>query len=148
MAHVGLEIRYRRLLCWYPAAHRRDYALLAAGSVVAAALTRNFGYALFSLGGESLHAIVSLLAGLVVALLLLALWLSSAHGKRLALLFGVLAYGLLLMDGFIDGSGPWGADTVDGSVGQVLVIFLLAAVIYRTWRRSRSAAGGSGQGLA
>jgi hypothetical protein len=44
-------------------------------------------------------------------------------------------------------TGPWGADTVDGSVGQVLVIFLLAAVIYRTWRRSRSAAGGSGQGL-
>jgi hypothetical protein len=127
---------------------RRDWALLAAGSVVAAALTRNFGYALFSLGGESLHTIVSLLAGLVVALLLLALWLSSAHGKRLALLFGVLAYGLLLMNGFIDGSGPWGADTVDGGVGQVLVILLLAVVIYRTWRRSRSAAGGSGPGLA
>jgi hypothetical protein len=126
---------------------RRDWALLAAGSVVAVALTRNFGYTLFSLGGESLHAIASLLAGLVVALLLLALWLSSAHGKRLALLFGVLAYGLLLADGFIDGTGPWGADTVDGSVGQVLVIFLLAAVIYRTWRRSRSAAGGSGEGL-
>jgi hypothetical protein len=127
---------------------RRDWALLAAGSVVAAALTRNFGYALFGLGGESLHAIASLLAGLVVGLLLLALWLSSAHGKRLALLFGVLAYGLLLMNGFIDGSGPWGADTVDGAVGQVLVILLLAAVIYRTWRRSRSAAGGSGPGLA
>jgi len=29
----------------------------------------------------------------------------------------------------------------------VLVIFLLAAVSYRTWRGSRSAAGGSGQGL-
>jgi len=55
-------------------------------------------------------------------------------------LFGVMAYGLLLMDGLIDESGPWGADTIDGSVGQVLVIFLLAAVIYRTWRRSRSAA--------
>jgi hypothetical protein len=126
----------------------KDWALLAAGSVVAAALTRNFGYALFSLGGESLHAIASLLAGFAVALLLLALWLSSEHGKRLALLFGVLAYGLLLMNGFIDGSGPWGADTVDGAVGQVLVILLLAVVIYRTWRRSRSAAGGSGPGLA
>ncbi|HTZ28394.1 MAG TPA: hypothetical protein VMC83_30635 [Streptosporangiaceae bacterium] len=127
---------------------RRDWALLAAGSVVTAALTRSFGYALFSLGGESLRAIASLLTVLVVALLLLALWLSSPHGKRLALLFGVLAYGLLLVNGFIDGSGAWGADTVDGAVGQVLVILLLAAVIYRTWRRSTSAAGGSGPGLA
>jgi hypothetical protein len=126
---------------------RQGWALLAAGSAVAAVLTQNFGYVLYSLGGESLHRIASLLAGLVVGLLLLVLWLSSAHGKRLALLFGVLAYGLLLMDGFIDGGGPWGADTINGAVGQVLVIFLLAVVIYRTWRRSRSAAGGSGDGL-
>lgn len=127
---------------------RRDWALLAAGSVAIAALTRDFGFVLFSLGGESLHRIASLLAGLVVVLLLVAVWLSSAHAKRMALLFGVLAYGLLLRDGFIDGAGPWGADTITGSAGQVLVIFLLAAVIYRTWRRSRSAAGGSGEGLA
>jgi hypothetical protein len=126
---------------------RQGWALLAAGSAAAAVLTQNFGYVLYSLGGESLHRIASLLAGLVVGLLLLVLWLSSAHGKRLALLFGVLAYGLLLMDGFIDQGGPWGADTVNGAVGQVLVIFLLAVVIYRTWRRSRSAAGGSGDGL-
>jgi len=126
---------------------RREWALLLAGSAVAAALTPDFGFILFKAGGESLHRNASLLAGLVVVLLLLALWLSSAHGKRLAFLFGVLAYGLLLMDGLIDESGPWGADTINGSVGQVLVIFLLAAVIYRTWRRSRSAAGGSGQSL-
>jgi hypothetical protein len=127
---------------------RRDWALLAAGSAVAAALTSDFGVVLYKLGGESLHRNGMLLAGLVVVLLLLALWLSSAHGKRLAVLFGVLAYGLLLMDGLIDGSGPWDADTINGSMGQVLVIFVLAAVIYRTWRRSRSAAGGSGQSLA
>ena len=126
---------------------RRDWALLAAGSAATAALTRDFGFALFDLGGESLHRIASLLAGLVVVLLLLAVWLSSAHGKRMALLFGVLAYGLLLTDGFIDGSGPWAADTITGSAGQVLVIFLLAGIIYRTWRRSMSAAGGSGEGL-
>src|SRR5579872_2423976 len=124
---------------------RREWALLVAGSAAAAALTRDFGFVLFKAGSESLHRNASLLAGLVVVLLLLALWLSSAHGKRLAFLFGVLAYGLLLMDGFIDDSGPWGADTINGSAGQVLVIFLLAAVIYRTWRRSRSAAGGSDQ---
>lgn len=126
---------------------RREWALLAAGSAVAAALTRDFGWVWFYLGGESLHRNGSLLAGLVVVLLLLALWLSSAHGKRLAFLFGVLAYGLLLMDGLIDGTGPWDADTINGSVGQVLVFVVLAAVIYRTWRRSRSAAGGSGQSL-
>jgi hypothetical protein len=133
--------RGRRLM------RRRDWALLAAGSVVAAALTRGWGSVLFQLGGESLHRNALLLAGLVVVVLLLALWLSSAHGKRLALLFGVLAYGLLLMDGLIDESGPWGADTVNGSVGQVLVIFLLAAVAFTTWRRSRSAAGRSGESL-
>lgn len=126
---------------------RREWALLAAGSAVAAALTRNFGFVLFYLGGESLHRNGSLLAGLVVVLLLLALWLSSAHGKRLAFLFGVLAYGLLLMDGLIDGTGPWDATTINGSVGQVLVFVVLAAVIYRTLRRSGSAAGGSGQSL-
>lgn len=126
---------------------RREWALLAAGSAVAAALTRDFGWVLFYLGGASLHRNGSLLAGFVVVLLLLALWLSSAHGKRLAFLFGVLAYGLLLTDGLIDGTGPWDADTINGSVGQVLVFVVLAAVIYRTWRRSRSAAGGSGQSL-
>jgi hypothetical protein len=125
---------------------RREWALLAAGSAVAAALTRDFGSVLFYFGGESLHRNGSLLAGLVV-LLLLALWPSSAHGKRLALLFGVLAYGLLLMDGLIDEGGAWGAATINGSVGQVLVFVLLAAVIDRTWRRSRSAAGGSGESL-
>jgi hypothetical protein len=126
---------------------RRDWALLAAGTAAAATLTSDSGGVLLAAGGESLHRNASLLAGLVVVLLLLALWLSSAHGKRLAFLFGLLAYGLLLMDGLIDGGGPWGAATINGSAGQVLVIFLLAAVIYRTWRQSRSAAGGSGQSL-
>ncbi len=125
----------------------RDWVLLAAGSAAAAALSRGFGFVLFQLGGESLHRNASLLAGLAAVLLLLVMWLSSAHGKRLALLFGVLAYGLLLTDGFIDHSGPWGADTISGSAGQVLVIFLLAAVIYRTWRRPRPAAGGSRESL-
>ncbi len=125
---------------------RGDWALVAAGSVVAAALTSDFGFVMLKLGGESLRRNALLLAGLAAVVLLMAPWLSSAHGKRLALLFGVLAYGLLVLDGLIDEGGPWGADTINGAVGQVLVIFLLAAVIYRTWRRSiRSAAGGSGE---
>ena len=124
---------------------RREWALLAAGSALAAVLTRDFGLLLWDLGGESLHRNASLLAVLVAVLLLLALWLHSAPGKRLALLFGVLAYGLLLTEGFIDGSGPWDADTIIGSAGQVLVICVLTAVAYRTWRRSRPAAGGPGE---
>ncbi len=126
---------------------RREWALLAAGSAVAAALTSDFGGVWYRLGGEFLHRNAMLLTLIVVVFLLLALWLSSAHGKRLALLFGVLAYGLLLADGLIDESGPWNADTINGSVGQVLVILVLAAVIYRTWRRSRTDAGRSGQSL-
>jgi len=124
---------------------RREWALLAAGSALAAVLTRDFGSVLYDLGGESLHRNASLLAVLVAVLLLLALWLTSAPGKRLALLFGVLAYGLLLTDGLIDGSGPWDAATVNGSAGQVLVICVLTAVAYRTWRRSRPAAGEPGE---
>jgi hypothetical protein len=54
---------------------------------------------------------------------------------------------LLLVDGMIDGTGPWDAATINGSVGQVLVIFLLAAVIYQTWRRSGPAAREPGQSL-
>lgn len=123
---------------------RRAWLVLAAGSALAAALTRNLGWVL-SLGRESLHRNASLLAVLVVVLLLLALWLTSAPGKRLALLFGVLAYGLLLTDGLIDGSGPFEAATINGSAGQVLVACVLTAVAYRTWRRSRSAAGASNQ---
>jgi hypothetical protein len=125
---------------------RREWAMLAAGSALAATLTRDFGSVLYSLGGGSLHADASLLAVLVVVLLLLALWLTSASGKRLMLLFGVLAYGLLLTDGLIDESGPWDAATVNGSAGQVLVACVLTAVAYRTWRRSKPAAGGSGEG--
>lgn len=126
---------------------RRGRAVLAAGSALAAALTRDSGSVLY-FGGESLHRNASLLAGLAAAVLLLGLWLTSAPGKRLALLFGVLAYGLLLADGFIDGSGPWDADTVNGSAGQVLVICVLTAVAHRTWRRSRAAAGGPGKSPA
>ncbi|HUB39698.1 MAG TPA: hypothetical protein VMA72_12675 [Streptosporangiaceae bacterium] len=124
---------------------RRDWALLAVGSMAAAALTRDFSFVPFRFGGEGLRLTFLLLAGLAVVVLLVVLWLSSAHGKRLALLFGVLAYGLLVMDGLIDEGGPWGADTINGAAGQVLVLVLLAAVTYRTWRRSRSAAGGSGE---
>jgi hypothetical protein len=123
---------------------RRGWAVLAAGSALAAALTPDSGSLLY-FGGESLHRGASLLTGLVAALLLLALWLTSAPGKRLALLFGMLAYGLLLTDGFIDGSGPGNAYTVNGSAGQVLVICVLTAVAYRTWRRSGTAAGGPGE---
>lgn len=122
---------------------RRAWPALAAGSALAAAVTPDLSSVL-SLGRESLHRNASLLAVLVAVSLLLALWLTSAPGKRLALLFGVLAYGLLLTDGLI-GGGPGGAATINGSAGQVLIACVLTAVAYRTWRRSRSAAGGSGQ---
>ena len=57
---------------------RRGWAVLAAGSALAAVLTRDFGFLLYDLGGESLHRNASLLAVLVAVLLLLALWLHSA----------------------------------------------------------------------
>jgi len=124
---------------------RRDWALVAVGSAAAALLTLNFD-AVLQRGGWDVYVVGVTLAGIVAGLLLLVLWLSSAHGKRLALLFAVLGYGLLLSDGFIDRSGSWGADTVNGAAGQVVVLCLVAAVCYRTWRRSRSATGGPGQG--
>jgi hypothetical protein len=128
---------------------RRHWVYLAAGSVGGAALTLRLSiFFVNSPVQPSLLAPLAATAAAVVMLLLLAAWLSSPHGKRLAVLFGVLAFpALLKLAEYYGIQGPRGANIyVPGS--EALVLCLLAVVIYRTRRRTKSAGGGSGEGVA
>jgi hypothetical protein len=84
-------------------------------------------------------ALIGATAAAAVVLLILAAWLSSAHGKRLAVLFGVLAFpALMKLAEYYGLHGPTPANVyVPGS--EALVLCLLAVIIYRTRRRAKSA---------
>jgi hypothetical protein len=90
-----------------------------------------------------------------VLLVLLAAWLTSALGKRMAVLFGVLAFPALLQlaEDFVTGSWPFrpGSATeldVLVPVGEAGVVCLLALIVYRTRRRAKSAGDGPGSAPA
>ncbi len=82
---------------------RRHWALLAVGAVAAAAITGNYAF-LSGTGGRlpdggswwsgnvTVVTSIHVTGAAVVVIVLLAVWLSSATGKRLAVLFAVLAY--------------------------------------------------------
>jgi hypothetical protein len=128
---------------------RRHWAYLAAGSLVGAALMWRLNvFALFA-QAWLLHLFDASAAGAVVLALVLV-WLSSAHGKRLAVLFGVLSFAALLQlaESYFDGPGGLAAANVVAPASEALVICVLAAIVYRTLRRAKSAAGGSGDGAA
>lgn len=90
----------------------------------------------------------------VVLILLLAAWLSSATGKRLAVLFAVIAYPglvtvLLHYIAYRWPSADWGYEGLGlPAVLQLLVVCAPAAIMYRARRRARSFGGGSDEGLA
>jgi hypothetical protein len=92
----------------------------------------------------------------VVLILLLAAWLSSPMGKRLAVLFAVIAYPVLVtvLLHYIDyrwpSAGYWGygnLPTLPAVLG-LLVVCAPAAITYRARRRVRSFGSGSDEGLA
>ena len=126
----------------------RHWVYLAAGSVGGAALTLRLSVFVSTPIRPSLLALLAAAAAAAVVLLLLTAWLSSAHGKRLAMLFGMLAFpALLQLAEYCGLQGPTAATVyVPGS--EALVLCLLAVIIYRTRRRAKSAGGGSGQGVA
>ena len=103
---------------------------------------------IFPQGGPSFYNLVAAATTAAVVLALVAAWLSSAHGKRLAVLFGVVAFSALLELAlqYLIPDGPSGlaAANLPLPACEVLVLCVLAAIIYRTWRRGRSAAGGPG----
>jgi hypothetical protein len=158
----------------------RHWALLAVAAVAAAALTAAFlppaivatelpfeGSAglhfggLARTGGEwaaftTMDPFPITKAGAAVALiLLLAAWLSSPMGKRLAVLFAVIAYPGLesVLLHYIDyrwpSAGEWGYEGLGlPAVLELLVVCAPAAIMYRARRRARSFGSSSNAGLA
>jgi hypothetical protein len=146
---------------------RRHWACLAAGSVAGAALIGQLsaasagsvkvalaaaasltGIAVINQpGGLLLSELLGATAAAAVVLLLAAAWLSSAHGKRLAVLFGVLAFPALLQLADTYGPVTLAAANVIAPGCQALALCLLAVMVYRTRRQSRPADGGPGEGL-
>jgi hypothetical protein len=131
---------------------RRHWACLAAGSVAAAFLMmRLFVWPFFTYSDRlSLIHLLDASAGAAVVLSLAAAWLSSAHGKRMAVLFGVPAFAAVLdlTAQYFDGSGGFLATRVLRPAVEALVLCVLAAIVYRTRRRAKSTIGGSGEGIA
>jgi hypothetical protein len=92
----------------------------------------------------------------VVLILLLAAWLSSPMGKRLAVLFAVIAYPGLetALLHYINyrwpSAGYWGYEGLPTlpAVLELLVVCAPAVIIYRARRRARSFGSGSDKGLA
>jgi hypothetical protein len=92
----------------------------------------------------------------VVLILLLAAWLSSPTGKRLAVLFAVIAYpGLVTVllhniNYWWPSAGYWGYEGLPTllTVLELLVVCAPAAIIYRARRRARSFSSGSDEDLA
>jgi hypothetical protein len=159
----------------------RHWALLAVAAVAAAALTAAFLPAIIAIGRSPFGGLARLPFGglarmpgggwaffttmdpfpitkagaAVVLILLLAAWLSSPMGKRLTVLFAVIAYpGLVTaLLHYINYRWPsasyWGYEGLGlPAVLQLLVVCAPAAIIYRAWRRARSFGSGSDEGLA
>jgi hypothetical protein len=158
----------------------RHWALLAVAAVAAAALTAAFlpaivaarppvrvlawlpGYGLaWGPGGGLAFARmdpfpITKAAAAVVVILLLAAWLSSPMGKRLAVLFAVIAYPVLeaVLLHYINyrwpSAGYWGYEGLPTlpAVLERLVVCAPAVIIYGARRRARSFGSGSDEGLA
>jgi hypothetical protein len=152
--------RGRELL---PPRHR---PLLAAGAVAAAALTGDYAFlsgtgGLLRNGGSWYAANVTVVTSIkvtgaaVAVVLLLAAWLSSAAGKRLAVLFAVLAYPAVepvlfhyVVTAFWGPDMPYWLYAGLRAALEAIVVCAPAVVLYRAWHRARSLHGGSGEGLA
>jgi hypothetical protein len=124
---------------------RRHWAYLAAGSLVGAALIEQLNiFVIDDLAAQSVFYLFAVAATAAVALALVAAWLSSAHGKRLAVAFGVVAFSAFLQAAqqyLIPGPGGLTAANLLLPGCEVLALCVLAGIIYRTWRRgSRSPA--------
>jgi hypothetical protein len=133
---------------------RRHWALLALVAVPAAAIVLPFSYAeelitvglaqaRLTAGGLELYAtpdarVIQLTAAVLIAVALLAAWLSSANGKRLAVLFLVIACPYVLVAML---RSTTGSVAIPSSVFVVVVACMVVAIVVRTWRRSRAPAG-------
>jgi hypothetical protein len=145
---------------------RRHWALLAVGAVAAAAITGNYAF-LSGTGGRlpnggswwsgNVTVLTSIhVSGAAVAVIvLLAVWLSSATGKRLAVLFAVLAYPAVeqvllqyVVPPFWALDMPYWLYAGISAALEVLIVCAPAVVIYRARHRAWSLGSSSGEGLA
>jgi len=128
---------------------RRHWAYLTAGSVVGAALIERLNIIEID-EPPSFFYLFAVATTAAVVLALVAAWLGSAHGKRLAVLFGVVAFSafLQLAQQYLFSYERLTVANLLLPACEALVMFGLATIVYRTWRRSKSAAGGSGEGVA
>lgn len=155
----------------------RHWALLAVAAVAAAALTVAFlpaivaarppdralaglGYGLTWGPGGGLDFArmapfpITMVGAAVVLILLLAAWLSSPAGKRLAVLFAVIAYPVLesVLLHYINyrwpSAGYWGYEGLPTlpTVLELLVVCAPGAIMYRARRRARSFRPARGSG--
>jgi hypothetical protein len=122
---------------------RRNWLYLAIAAVPAAMIQTNV---LGAPPGSLVDAIALTGAGATV-ILVLACWLSSGTGKRLAVLFAVVAYPSLLLAGWLSFTSYRAYETCETG-GVALIACLALGLAYRVRRGSRSASGTSGEGMA
>jgi len=121
---------------------RRHWVVVAAGAVVAAALSDNL-YIVTGADQRMAPVVegIRLLAEGTAAVMLAGLWLASGPSKRLAVLFALLGYQSLLIPVLAYGLASWSTSADLGGVCDALIVCLLVALLYRTRHRSRSARG-------
>jgi hypothetical protein len=130
---------------------RRHWAYLAAGSVVGAAIIERLNVLVAVVwSGQSVYHLFAAATTAAVVLAPVAAWLSSSHGKRLAVIFGVVAFSafLQLAEQYLLSYERLTVANLLLPACEALVLFGLATIVYRTWRRSKSASGGSSKGVA
>jgi hypothetical protein len=124
---------------------RRHWSYLAFAAVPAAMIQAS------GLGAPAgrLVETIALTGTCAIVILVLACWLSSGTGKRLAVLLAVLAYPSLLLVGWQFGLPfrSYGAYETYQTGGIALIACLALGLVYRTRRGSRSASGTSGQDM-
>ncbi len=122
---------------------RRHWLYLAIAAVPAAMIQAS------QLGepAGSLAEPIALTGTGAIVILVLACWLSSGTGKRLAVLLAVLAYPSLLLAGWLP-FRSYGAYETYETGGVALIACLALGLVYRVRRGSRSAGGTSGEGMA
>jgi hypothetical protein len=125
----------------------RHWAVLAVAAVPTAVLTPTFVVIRpvplrFGITGAGVILLVA--SGAAVLALLLAVWLSSAAGKRLVILFVALGYPCLLTAAVTDSGLTWSAQA--GLMASVPMVLVAGAVALAVQRSGRSRPVGANPG--
>jgi len=119
----------------------RHWIVLAVASIPAALLSPTFDFYVRATAtndqlGDYLVIVVPALACAALVVLLLAAWMSSAAGKRLAILFGVLSYPYLVSTWNAYGFTTWSAQAA--AAASAPAVLLCCAVAFTVLRSVRA----------